>query len=338
MNTILRTPDLSRYNISEHLGFHKEANAISNKYFAESREAIKALLTQRLVDPEVLVANHGAAVKQEEEVYRWMRKSLYTTKKAETDIVRDGTVKNIDSIVHTNLKHFDPALRDHAIHVKSLLDVYGNVTKAEYNAETAAIDNLTARLRAADFQASVTALGLGSLITQLETINALFKTYVDDTAQENITKPAIEPREARLQSDEALRRVTDFVVAVMVMIGSVSGTLAGFVPEYNDLVTRYNDAVHEHYGRLHARTDLTPAVLDVISPQRYTGEPVYVIPKLTLTVEREGKQEVLYPQFSVDFTVAYRNNVGPGSATLLVKGIGKFTGEITHTFDIVNQA
>jgi hypothetical protein len=335
MDTILRAPDVSHYNISEHLGFHKEANKISHKYITSSRDAIKAILGPQLIGPEALVAAHDAAVKQEDDVYRWMRKSLYTTKKAETDVVRDGTVKNIDGIVRTNLKHFNPTLRDHAIRVKSLLDVYGHVTKADYAAETAAIDNLTARLRSADYQAAVSALALGSLVTQLETINALFKTYVGDTAQENITKPAIEPRAARRQADEALRRVAGFVTAMVVLMGGASGPLSGFVAEYNELVTHYNEIVREHYGRLHARTPLTPAVLDVIPPQPYTGQPIYVIPELTLTVEREGRQETLHPQFSVDFTVSYRNNVGPGNAVLLVKGIGKYTGEITHTFNIV---
>jgi hypothetical protein len=52
-------------------------------------------------------------------------------------------------------------------------------------------------------------------------------------------------------------------------------------------------------------------------------------------VEKEGKQTVLHPVFSEDFTVAYKNNIEPGTATLLIKGIGKYAGEITTTFNIV---
>jgi hypothetical protein len=93
--------------------------------------------------------------------------------------------------------------------------------------------------------------------------------------------------------------------------------------------------VNEHYGRLHVRTDISPAIIDEIPPQAATGLPVYVIPVLHLRLTNsDGMEEVTVLNFSVDFTVAYKNNVLPGTATLIAQGIGKYKGEIVTTFNI----
>jgi hypothetical protein len=336
METILRIPDLSHYNISDHLEFHQLSYAICDNYLTKAGNNPKVGQTVKIVNPDDLVIDYHDALTQEDSVYKWLRKSEYTGKKAEVDQARDNTAKNINYIVRMGMKHYDPAVRDSALHVNNLLEVYGNLPKADYDAETAAIDNLVTRLRGSSYQAAVTKLGLDILVDQLDSENTLFKTYVDDTAQEQLAKPNITPKAARNQTDGALHKCTSFVNAVIVLMGG-EDFLAGFVAEYNVLVNHYNTLVREHYGRLHARIDITPAIIDTIPEQHYTGKPVFVIPELTLTVEREGKQTVLHLLFSEDFSVAYRNNVEPGTATLIIKGIGKYTGEITTTFNIVRS-
>ncbi len=39
-------------------------------------------------------------------------------------------------------------------------------------------------------------------------------------------------------------------------------------------------------------------------------------------------------QNGVDYTLSYKNNINPGTATITIKGIGKYTGTITRTFTI----
>jgi hypothetical protein len=64
-------------------------------------------------------------------------------------------------------------------------------------------------------------------------------------------------------------------------------------------------------------------------------KPVFVIPSLTLRIkEKDGTIKIVEPVFSVDFTVAYQNNVNPGTARLVITGIGKYVGEIDTTFNI----
>jgi hypothetical protein len=82
-------------------------------------------------------------------------------------------------------------------------------------------------------------------------------------------------------------------------------------------------------------TDIAPAIIDVIATQAYTGQPVFVIPTVNLPeTDRDGGEKVVSLVFTQDFTVAYRNNVNPGTATLTIHGIGKYKGEVTTTFNI----
>jgi hypothetical protein len=319
METILRKPNVTHFNISDHLEFHKLSNRICNNYEA-------------IIDDPALITAYNKAVEQEEIIYKWVRKSDFTEKKAEADHARDKTCKGIAAIVRADMKHFDPVMRDYAAHVYNLLEVYGNITTVDYDSETANIDNLVIRLRSRDYQEAVAALGIVGWIDELYNQNELFKTYVDAATDEKIVKPETDPRTARRQTDEALRAITNRITSLVVLNGKLD--YAEFITEFNVLTDHYNTLVHEHYGRLHARTDITPSVIGTIPVQPFTGKPVFVIPELTLTVEKGGKQITLHPVFSVDFTVAYQNNVEPGTAKLIIKGIGKYAGGITTTFNI----
>jgi hypothetical protein len=84
------------------------------------------------------------------------------------------------------------------------------------------------------------------------------------------------------------------------------------------------------------RTDLSPADVDTIPDQPWTGKPVNVIPAVMLRVrEKDGSEKTLEPVFSRDFTVAYDGNIGPGTATIYIRGIGHFVGERAVTFNII---
>jgi lactocepin len=94
--------------------------------------------------------------------------------------------------------------------------------------------------------------------------------------------------------------------------------------------------VHEHRGRLHAKVDISNAEIETIAVQSYTGKPISVIPVIKISKEdKNGKVKIVELAFSKDFTVGYKNNVGIGTATLIITGIGKYSGEIVTTFNIV---
>jgi hypothetical protein len=282
--------------------------------------------------PELLTAYQGK-VTQEDTIYKWIRRSEFTEKKAEADSARDHVYTGLISIVRVCQKHFDPTMRDYAHHVYNLLDNYGDLTRVDYDSETAGIDSIVTRLNSSEYIVAVQALGLTPWVIELTEQNAQFKSYVEDAMQEQVDKPDISFRTARRETDGALRRITDRVTALININGP--DAYAGFVEEFNVLTNHYNTLVHEHYGRLHARTDITEADIVPIETQPYTGKPVYVIPAVSLRkTAKDGTETVVELVFSQDFTVAYKNNTGPGTATLYIKGIDKYAGELTTTFHI----
>ncbi|MDR2040842.1 MAG: hypothetical protein LBP98_01300, partial [Tannerella sp.] len=67
------------------------------------------------------------------------------------------------------------------------------------------------------------------------------------------------------------------------------------------------------------------------------GKTVHPIPELSLRkVGKNGKETVVELDFSVDYTVAYLHNKTPGTATLFIKGAGRYAGLKTTTFHIAS--
>ncbi|MDR2139560.1 MAG: DUF6261 family protein [Tannerella sp.] len=320
MEVKLNKPDLHGYINADHIEFHTLSYGICDRNSA-------------VINAPELITDYSLKVTQEETVYKWMRRSEYTAKKAETDHSRDRAFRNIVELVRIQLKHFSPAVRDNALHVYNLLENYGDLTHADYDAETAGIDSIVTRLHSDVYLPAVQNLELVPWISELASLNTLFKSYVDDTLQEQIHKPDISFRSARRETDGALRKITRRVSALIDLNGGAN--YAGFAKEFNVLVNHYNTLVHEHYGRLHAKTDITPADIAPIAVQPWTGKPVCVIPEVSIRITgKDGETRVVELVFSEDFSVAYKNNVEPGTATLFIKGIGKYTGELVTTFNI----
>lgn len=316
----LQKPEVYAYSADNHIEFHKQTELICIKF-------------KEVIDDNDMLSIYHDKVVQEDNTYKWMRKSDFTKKKLETDSKRDAAYTGITNIVRLNLHHFDPALRDNAQHIQNLLGNYGDVVRMNYDGETASIDSIVARLKSNEYILAAKNLGLESWITELENQNTLFKIYVEDSIQEQLNKPSISARNARRETNDALNNITNRVTALINLNGPDNYT--AFVHEFNINVNHYNVIVHEHYGRLHVKTDIAPAIIAPIETQQYTGKPVYVIPTVSIVKkEKDGTETIVELVFSENFIVNYKNNVAPGTATLIITGIGKYTGEVVTTFNI----
>ncbi|MDR3260929.1 MAG: DUF6261 family protein, partial [Tannerella sp.] len=210
-----------------------------------------------------------------------------------------------------------------------LIENYGNITAMDYDAETVAIDSLVTRLQSAEYMGAVSLLNIIPWIHRLQELNQLFKTYVADAEQQEVNRPDISQKTARHETEKGFRQIVSRIEALVNLNGG--DDFVAFAEEFNILVTHYNTIVHEHYGRLHVRTDISGALIDAIPTQPYTGRPVFVLP--TVKIQKEGT-EAIELIFTEDFNVAYRNNVNAGTATLVITGIGKYKGEVITTFNI----
>jgi hypothetical protein len=319
----LLKPDVTRFSIADHVEFHK----LSYRTVRNNETVIQA--------PELINA-YQAAVEQESDIYKWIRKSEYTEKKEKADHDRGQVYKGLVATVQAALNHFDPTTQEKAAHVHVLLQGYGDVNHMDYDGQTAAVDSIITNLRSPKYQNASLTLGLFPWINELEAKNNLFKTLVDDATEEKLEKPKVKPTVARHETDVALRAVTDRVSALATLNGP--DNYQTFADEFNVRVEHYNSLVREHYGRLHAKIDLSNGEVDPIDVQSYTGKPVYVIPEVKLRkTEKDGTETVTELVFTDDFTVGYKNNVDPGTATLTITGAGKYAGEIVTTFNIVES-
>lgn len=305
-----------RYSNADHLEFHK----LSHVIFDKNKDLINA--------PDLIDA-YQAKVTQENYVFNWHRRSEFTKKKADTDYERDRTLQGIAGILHAYDKFFDPQLRDSAKHILNLINSYRHLTRNGYDSETADIDSILDRLNSTAYITAVQNLHLEPWLAHLEQMNRQFKNYAADTLREQIEKPKISTKAARPETDEAFRRITLRITSFININGPSAYT--ALIREFNINVSHYNTLIHERYGRLHAKTDITPGEIEYIDVQPSTGKPVYVIPSIKIR-EKETAVELI---FSQDFTVRYRNNIKPGTATLIACGIGKYTGKIVTTFNIV---
>lgn len=315
-----RKPDTIRYTNAAHVGFHTDSLKIHRKYAS-------------LIDAAALMNLYAAAVARESGLFTRMRQGEYTEKKVEVDRQRVGLYRGIGRIVRDGLQHFDPAVRAAAARLNILMKNYGDVPRTSYSAETAAFDSLVARLRSEEYAEDARRLGIGEWVEQLDERNALFKTYVDKTAREALGKSGITFRAARHETDRALHRLVARVEALVNLNGAEP--YAALLGEYGALVKKYNTTVHEHYGRLHARIDIAPAVIAPIPPQPFTGRHVFVIPGVSLhSTAPDGTESAVELVFEQDFTVTYKNNLNPGTATLVIQGAGQYRGKIITTFNI----
>jgi hypothetical protein len=320
MKTGLRKPDMGRYTNADHIEFHETSYVI----FDRNKDLINA--------PELLTA-YQTKIAQEDSIYKWMRRSEFTAKKVATDRERIKILLGIVGLLHSFGKHFDPALRDNARHVLNPVGDYRRLTRTDYDARTAGIDSIIEKLSGADYTLAVQNLHLQQWLNELARLNLLFKSYAADTEQELVKKPDITFKAARRETDGALRRITLRIASLVDLNGP--DACATLVREFDVHADHYNTLVHERYGRLHAKTDISQGEVAPVEVQPCTGKPVNVIPSVKVRrTEKDGTVTVVELVFSRDFTVGYRNNVDPGTATLLIDGTGKYAGRIVTTFNI----
>jgi hypothetical protein len=330
MSSVLKKADMEHYNNDDHLAFHKSSCGIFVKY---------ALV----INAPELIAEYESAVTKEKVSFSWIRKNELTEKKAAADNRRDNTFVGMTVIVRANFRHFDPPVRDAAVHVCNMIENYGSIVKKDYEAKTIIFDNIIEQLRSHDYSLAVQLLNLRPWIDRLEIDNNEFKTCVSESVALQLGKPSVNLKTARKISDKDQRAVINHVTALVSLNGQ--DQYVDFAAEYNELVSHYNTIVKEHYGRLHAKIDIAQAVIDPIAEQPFTGKPVIVIP--TVHIRRTVKEKVEETEktvekietvelfFSEDFTVLYRNNIRHGTAKLTIKGIGKYKGAAVTTFNIV---
>ncbi len=137
-------------------------------------------------------------------------------------------------------------------------------------------------------------------------------------ADQTYTGAAIEPEITITIDGKTLEKDTDYTVAYgnNTNVGTATVTVTG--------MGNYTGEVSMNFTI--SAADISGATIEDIPNQVYTGQAI--TPELAITMN--GKTLVK----GTDYTVAYADNVGVGTATVTVSGVGNYAGTASATFQI----
>ena len=163
----------------------------------------------------------------------------------------------------------------------------------------------------------------GSIEKQFEIHANMSMVKVEPIPMQNYTGSAVTPLPVVSLGGQTLVLDKDYRVSYSNNVdrGTATITITGIEPWYVGKRTVNFDIARE----LSEKT----AIRGVASVYTYTGSPITP----PIRVEEGGALLVK----GVDYEASYSQNVDAGTATILIKGIGKYTGTATTTFQIMPQ-
>jgi hypothetical protein len=249
-----------------------------------------------------------------------VKASKYTEQLVELDSMLDKYLIGFNSAVKAAMHHFNPAIVEAAKAVEVRMRPFrGSIEKRSYEEEAAAVKILVADLNGPQYQSLIATLGLGEWVTAIAQTQDEFEQLFILRNSELANRPHEQLLEVRKQLNIVYRAIIARIEAHILLDGEYQ--YREFVAELNREVVYFNEHSH-HY----VKKDIGKADVASINDQPYTGEPVIVLPEVTF----EGEKLV----FSTDFEVSYKNNIKPGTVTLIIHGKRHFKSTKTVTFNI----
>lgn len=152
----------------------------------------------------------------------------------------------------------------------------------------------------------------------------LSSSSVSEISSKTYTGSAIEPSFTVTLNNKILKENEDYTVTYSnnISIGTAKILIKG-IGNYAGEKTITFKSVDPTTSKI----NLSSASVSEISSKSYTGSAI----KPSVTVKVNGKTLSL----NKDYTVTYSNNISVGTAKILIKGTGNYTGEKTITFKII---
>jgi hypothetical protein len=288
-------------------------------WISQQPASVQAALAVLLPDLQLWLA-------REEEVMRWVRKSLLTEKIAEADRRVDHVLQGIGAVVKAALYSLNPTVAEAAHRVHLMLKRYGRVAHKPYDDEAGDVRTLLLQF-AGDYAADVATLLLPDWVQELQAAFDEFEVLLRQREDRDETRPAFSAREVRKALDAVYEQMT-----ILLEAGSASSDAAADFTAFIDYLNPDIDRLNSEFKP--AKKDLAAGdhtVIEPIADQQYTGEQVTPLP--AVLYRAEGKPTVKLV-FATDYTVTYKNNVNVGMAELTIHGKGAYRGQKTVAFMI----
>jgi hypothetical protein len=227
-------------NNEEHLGFHTETNGLILSFEA---------LNLKIVKPHQA---YQAALDEEDEAYKKIRKSALTENISDADSLRDNLYIGIVETVRTALRHFREEVVAAAKRLIILFDTYGNVAKMSLAKESVAIDNIMQELEG-KYAADVQTVGITEWVPELKKANSAVKTLLTARDDEKAAKTTLDMKETRTKVDAAYRDIIVCIEASSIM--GEEPVFDDFIHRLNIIIDRFNNAVAQREGKAKAKKE-----------------------------------------------------------------------------------
>ncbi|MDR1895997.1 MAG: DUF6261 family protein [Prevotellaceae bacterium] len=277
--------------------------------------AVKAIVAALMIEFSILLD-------VEENVVDAQRYSEYTAEIIAADKRNDSLIKGIKKIVSGSIKHYNPEISHAAQHISDRLKTFKKIEAKAYEEEAAAIRILITDMQGT-FAADAATVGITGWIEELAVALANFERLLKLRNDETASKqPHETAAEIRHKVDKVYQLMITRINAAAIL--DETDTFTVFINQLNAEINYFN--THTHVA---AKKDIKTANIDPIPVQQATGKEVMPIP----TAYYEDTELV----FSKDYTVTYRNNINPGTATVILHGKGKYRGQRIATFNIIEN-
>ena len=214
-----------------------------------------------------------------------IEKSADTERIAKADEDFNESYRALSGYVKSCLLHYSVTVRRAAENLSPVFAKYGNIGRNPYSKELGMSKNLRQEL--SEREDDVKAMGLTPWINahaaKAEVLDELIKarTYKDSK------KVRVRTIDARRQLEAIHKKIVDRLDAMINIHGE--NYVEGFVAEYNAHATRYKNALAQHLGRLHKKSDdkntdtvkekkvdndVAPVKDEGVDAQSTTAEPV----------------------------------------------------------------
>lgn len=227
---------LTRLNNHGHLHFFNEVAGLWNMVGIGTDKAEMADLYKPFM----------MALDNEVQASKIIQGSAVTKLVDDMDQQRDELYHGLDLTVEANLFHYEPANREAARRIMRILEQDGDPRKLTYKYESEALVKIIALLETS-LSADAAKIGLTGWVSALKKMNKEFDQMVTDRHIELSERPAINMKDARLQTEQVYQKLIERINALIVLKGEAP--YASFVTKLNTLISSYRNTVAMAEGR-----------------------------------------------------------------------------------------
>jgi hypothetical protein len=262
-----------------------------------------------------------ALLAKEEKLLDAAQKSVFTQQIVDADKRVDNNVIGLKTAINANLYSFEPDKKLAAQILKNRIKTVKKITANSYEDESGGVRKLVIDFEG-NYAKHIEKLGLTPWVAELKAAEADFNYLLQMRHAERSDKLPDNLKDVRCEIDSIFHNIIDLVNAAATINPN---------DEYDEFIKQLN--IHIKYFNGHAahrktKRDINEMVAETVTPQKYNGKPVIVIPKL---VDEDANELV----FTVDFSIKYKDNAKIGNAKIIVVGKGNYKGVKEIGFDIV---